>query len=265
MNPSWRSTGVRILLTFSICLMMTAAFAQSLEVIDLKHRTAQELMPALQPMIAQGGSLSGQDYKLFVRTTSANLAELRRVIAQLDRAPRQLYVSVRNASQQQIEREGVSIAGSLSTEDARARVDVEDRHSQRDGEGIASVAVLEGSSALVNNGSSVPIVTAVAAGGGRRPWVAAQTELRDLSNGFLVTPRVNGDRVILDVSQQAQSMRNGVIDSQKLQTQVSGRLGEWLALGGVSTSSSSTQGGIGARQYATASDQRSIWIKVELR
>jgi hypothetical protein len=260
-----RSNGWRILLTLSICLMAVTTFAQSLEIIELKNRTAQELLPALQPLVAQGGALSGQDYKLFVRTTSANLAELRRVVAQLDRAPRQLLVSVRNATRQQIERERVAVSGTLSTEGARARVGVEDRHSQRNADGVASVAVLEGNSALINNGSSVPIVTAVAAGGGRRPWVAAQTEYRDLSNGFVVTPRVTADQVILDVSQQSQALRNGTIDSQQLQTQASGRLGEWLALGGITESSSSTQRGIGGRQYSTTSDQRSIWIKVELQ
>jgi len=265
MTQSVRTVWWQILVAFSVCLIATAAIGQSLEIIDLKHRSAQELLPALQPLVAQGGSLSGQDYKLFVRTTSQNLAELRRVIAQLDRAPRQLLVSVRNATRQQIEREGVSVSGTLSTEGARARVDANDASSQRSGDGIASVAVLEGNSAMINNGASIPIVTAVVARGGRRPLIGAQTEYRDLANGFVVTPRVSGDRVILDVSQRAQSYRNGVIDNQELQTQASGRVGEWLNLGGVAESSTTTQSGIGARQYSTQSDQRSVWIKVDVQ
>jgi type II secretory pathway component GspD/PulD (secretin) len=265
MTQSVRTVWWQILVAFSVCLMAAAAMAQSLEIIDLKHRSAQELMPALQPLIAPGGSLSGQDYKLFVRTTSQNLAELRRVIAQLDKAPRQLLVSVRNATQQQIERAGVAVSGTLSTEGARARVDANDASSQRSGDGVASVAVLEGNSAMIDNGASIPIVTAVVARGGRRPLIGAQTEYRDLANGFVVTPRVNGDRVILDVSQRAQSLRNGVIDNQALQTQASGRLGEWLSLGGIAESSTQTQRGIGSRQYSTQSDQRSLWIKVELQ
>jgi hypothetical protein len=98
-----------------------------------------------------------------------------------------------------------------------------------------------------------------------RPVVGGQTEYRDLANGFIVTPRVNGERVVLDIAQRAQSLRNSTIDSQSLTTQASGRLGEWLALGGVAESSTSTQRGPGSRQYATSSDQRSLWIKVELQ
>jgi type II secretory pathway component GspD/PulD (secretin) len=265
MTQAVRGVWWQILVAFSVCLMAAGAIAQSLEIIDLKHRSAQELMPALQPLVAPGGSLSGQDYKLFVRTTSQNLADLRRVIAQLDKAPRTLLVSVRNATRQQIEQEGASISGTLSTDGGRARMDANAGSSQRTGEGVASVAVLEGNSAMINNGSSIPIVTAVVARGGRRPLIGAQTEYRDLVNGFVVTPRVSGDRVVLDISQRAESLRNGVIDNQELQTQASARLGEWLSLGGVSESSTSSERGIGSRQYSTRSDNRSLWIKVELQ
>jgi type II secretory pathway component GspD/PulD (secretin) len=248
---------------FSVGLISIAAFAQSLEVIQLKHRTAQELIPALQPLIAQGGALSGQEYTLFVRTTGANLAEVRRVVAQLDRAPRQLLVSVRTATRQQIEREGIAVQGELSTEGSRAQVAGVDRKSHVESGSLASVAVLEGNSALINNGSSVPVVTAVAGGTGRRAWIAAQTEYRELPNGFLVTPRVNGESVILDIQQRADSVRGGTIETQQLQTQVSGRLGEWISLGGVNQTRTSSDRAIGARGYSTHSDDRSLWVKID--
>ncbi len=45
-----------------------------------KHRRAEELIPVLQPLLEQGGALTGQDYKLFVRASSANLAQLRSAV-----------------------------------------------------------------------------------------------------------------------------------------------------------------------------------------
>lgn len=265
MTHAAHAIGWRILLAFSIGLMAVTGFSQSLEIIDLKNRTAQDLLPALQPLVAPGGAISGQDYKLFVRTTSTNLDDIRRAVAQLDRAQRQLLVSVRNATRRQIEREGVAVRGKLSTQGAQGSVAAQDSDSRRSTDGVASVAVLEGNSASINNGASVPIVTAVVVGGGRRPRVGTQTEYRDLPNGFIVTPRVNGERVVLDVSQRTDSLRNGTVDTQSVQTQASGRLGEWLALGGIEESSTSTQRGLGSRQYATSSDERSLWVKVELQ
>jgi hypothetical protein len=263
MTHSIRTVSRLLAVAFSIGLMSVAAFAQSLEVIQLKHRPAQELIPALQPLIAQGGALSGQEYTLFVRTTSANLAEVRRVVAQLDRAPRQLLVSVRTAARQQMEREGIAVQGELSTQGSSAKVTGVDRRSHLDSGSLTSVAVLEGHSALINNGSSIPIVTAVAGGTGRRPWLAAQTEYRELPNGFLVTPRVNGESVILDIQQRADSVRGDTIETQQLQSQVSGRLGEWISLGGVNQTRTSSERGIGARGYSTHSDERTLWVKID--
>lgn len=259
-RAAWR----RIWVFFSIGLMAAGlANAQSLEVIELEHRTAAELIPILQPLVAPGGALSGQDYKLFVRTTGNNLAEVRRVVAQLDRAPQQLLVSVRTGARDQGAGTGVSASGTLSTSGGRARIDAHDNQTQNESNRVASVAVLEGNSALINTGSSVPVVTTIAAGAGRRPWAAAQTEYRDLTTGFVVTPRVNGDLVILDIAQQAEALRGGTIQSQRLNTQVSGRVGEWLSLGAVNESASSEQRGIATRQYSTRSDERTVWIKVE--
>jgi hypothetical protein len=56
---------------------------------------------------------------------------------------------------------------------------------------------------------------------------------------------------------------NGSIQTQRLTTQVSGTLGDWIQLGGVSESSSSQQRGILSRQYSTSSDDRKVWVKVE--
>ena len=254
-----------ILIVFSIGLMAASAFAQSLEVVNLKHRTAQELIPALQPLVVQGGSLSGQDYTLFVRTTASNFAELRRVIAQLDRAPRTLLVSVRNASRQELMRKGGGVSGELSTDGARVDVHGSAGNARESNEGVASVAVLEGSAALINDGASVPIVTAIAGGGGRRPWIAAQTEYRNFGNGFVVTPRVNGEVVVLDISQRAEAMRNGTIETQQLETQVSGRVGEWMALGDVRSTANVSRSGVGSREYSTRRDERTVWVKVELQ
>jgi type II secretory pathway component GspD/PulD (secretin) len=263
MSHSARTITRQLAVLFSIGLISMATFAQSLEVIQLKHRTAQELIPTLQPLVAQGGVLSGQEYTLFVRTTPANLAEIRRVLAQLDRAPRQLLVSVRSATRQQIEREGISVQGELSTRGSNAQIAGVDSKSQLDRGSVASVAVLEGNAAMINNAASIPIITAIAGGAGRRPWIAAQTEQRNLANGFVVTPRVNGDSVILEIQQRAETARGGSIETQQLQTQVNGRVGEWIALGGVSQTHLSTERDLGTRSYSTRSDDRTIWVKIE--
>jgi type II secretory pathway component GspD/PulD (secretin) len=267
----------RMKLAFALCGLWIAALAsaQSLQVIELRHRTAQEVIPVLQPLLEPGGALTGQDYQLFVRASSANVAQLRKALAQLDRAPRQLLVSVRRASAQQIESERLaasatvrngSAAGSLNEPPARrsgVSVHATEDDVRAQGGGISSVQVLEGSSAFVATGASVPIVTTIAAGAGRRPWAASSTSYRDLTSGFMVTPRVNGDIAMLEIAQQLEGVQRGQIETQRLTTQLSARLGEWVRLGGVSESASTQQRGILNRTQQTRSDDLSLWVRVD--
>jgi type II secretory pathway component GspD/PulD (secretin) len=249
------------------CAIAATVAAQSLEVIELKHRRAEEIIPVLQPLLEQGGALSGKDYQLFVRASAANVKQLRQALAQLDRQPRQLFVSVRRSTQQEIEREGASVSGTIRSGDPAVDVKVRatDDSVQDGSMGVASVQVLEGNAAFISSGASVPIITAIAAGGGRRPWVAATSSYRNIGSGFLVTPRVANNEVVLEIEQQDEQLNSGNIRTQSLSTQVRGPIGTWIALGGISESSSSTRSGILSREYATRADQRSIWVKVELR
>lgn len=268
---------LRAFVTLFVCLFASAVWAQSLEVIELKHRTAEDVIPILQPLLEPGAALSGENYTLFVRTSAANLRQLRAAVEQIDRQPRQLLISVRQSTSQEMQREGVSASGTIRTD--RGGVSVNESHDRSGvtvrgtqtndrtrGGGISTVSVIEGASAFIATGSSVPIVTMVAGGAGRgRAWGAATTEYRDLSSGFLVTPRITRDGVVLDIEQRAEQLRNGTIDRQGLTTQVSARLGEWVQLGGVEQSSSSTQRGILKREYSTNDDSRAVWVKVEVQ
>jgi hypothetical protein len=259
--------------TLAVFLVSWAALAQSLETIELEHRTAEEVIPILQPLLEPGGALSGTGYTLFVRASSANLAQLKSALAQIDREARQLRVFVRRGSATAQTDQTLAAGGAVhSTRTAasertqsRSRVSVGASSStlRIADDAVANVTVLEGSSAYIATGASVPLVTAVAHGG-RRGWRALSTQYRDLADGFLVTPRVNGERVVRDVEQRAETLRDGAVHTQSLATQLTARLGEWISLGGVDTSSGATQSGVLSRRHSTASDSQHIWIKVEV-
>lgn len=262
---------------FAACLAAFAAIAQSLETIELENRTAEELIPVLQPLLEPGGALSGQGYTLFVRTSAANFAQIRAAVQRLDRKPRQLLISVRRGSAEQFERERIGGSGTIGSE--RGSVSANEPPRTRSGAtisgsssslrtagaGVSSVSVLEGSSAFIASGTSVPIVTTMAGGVGRHRWGAASTQYRELTNGFLVTPRVSGETVVLDIEQRAEGMRDGKVRTQQLATQVSAPIGEWVRLGGVESESDTTESGILTHRHSTASDSQSIWIKVEVQ
>ena len=245
--------------------VVSVAWSQQLEVIELRHRTAAEVIPVLQPLVESGGALTGQDYRLFARVSKANLAQLRQALATIDQQPRSLLVSVRNATRQDIEREQAGVTAQVGQGRGSVSVLATQSGTTRQGEGVASVRVLEGNAASISTGQSVPIVTSVLVRGGRKPAVAGTLDYQQMNSGFLVTPRVNGESVTLQIDQQAQQAGNrGGIATQSLSTQASGRLGTWIELGGVTESGSSSGSGVAGRSYSTETDKHSVWVKVEL-
>ena len=77
-------------------LWCAVAVAQQsvLEVIDIKYRNAQEVLPILQPFVAKDGSISALNNQLIVRTTPQNLAELHKILDGIDKRPRRLVITV---------------------------------------------------------------------------------------------------------------------------------------------------------------------------
>ena len=263
-----------------------------LEVIPLRYRMAQELIPIIQPMLAREGSVSGFQGQLVVRTTPANLEEIKRILASLDTAPRQLIISVRQEADVDRSRSSAEISGSVGGDHGRVTIpgsgdtrggnvvlrDGDDRLQVNVQEGGASerdrsdqtVRVQEGREAFVRVGQSVPVrerqVQRTVIGGRVVEQVVEGAQYRDLASGFYVLPRVSGDRVTLDVSSQRESLSRrpaGSVNVQNLVTTVAGRLGEWMEIGGVGQDTSGQQSVLLGRSATSSRDSRRVLIKVD--
>jgi len=82
----------------NLCLLLWPLLSlaqESIEVIPLRNRTAEQVIPVLQPLVAPGGALTGQAYQLIVRTSPENLAQIRQALAAIDQPQRRLKISVR--------------------------------------------------------------------------------------------------------------------------------------------------------------------------
>lgn len=272
-----------------------AAYAQAtvLEVIPLRYRNAAEVIPVIQPLLPREGSVSGFQGQLVVRTTPANLEEIKRVLATLDAAPRQLLITVRQDADRNRGRSSAEVSGSVGND--RARVDIppssRDRRGGnvvlRDGDDQArlhvlderavesdrdtqSLRVMEGREAFVRVGQSVPVrerqVQRSVVGGRVVEQVVESTQYRDVATGFYVLPRVSGDRVTLDISPQRESLSQqsrGSVNVQSMVTTISGRLGEWMEIGGVSHDSGAQQSVLLGRTATTSRDSGRVLIRVD--
>ena len=263
-------------------MQVVAPFAQaeSLETIPLRYRTAEELLPILQPLVPQGSAITGTGDMLLVRTDAATLRLLREAVASLDRAPRQLLITVGQALSAQGSGTSVRGSGTIGSGDvqvgvnrppatsAGAQVVVRNSTAGDDIRNVSSVQALEGYETYVSIGQSRPFTSMTVTGGVYFPPVVSQsTGFRDVQTGFYVTPRVNGDRVTLEISSRQQSLTSETHDAPvttgSVNTTVTGKLGEWLRIGGSADSSDGSNSGLVT--WGTRSDltQYSAWVKVD--
>jgi type II secretory pathway component GspD/PulD (secretin) len=258
------------------------ALAQALEIIELRYRLADDVIPVIQPLVEPGGALTGSDNKLFLRASPANIAEIRRVLAAIDHAPRQLLITVGQGTARGSET--TNVRGGVTIGDGDMQVDVNrpagvpsgaevqgNSASRQVGiRNVSSVQTLEGSETLIAAGNSVPITTRSVSPGWSGPVVQESTTYRAVATGFYATPRITGDRVVLEISPRQERYRaatgtygGGIIETSSATTIVSGRLGEWIELGAVRESGTGSTGGILVWSRHTESSEYSAWVKVE--
>lgn len=263
---------------------------QVVEVISLGYHQADDVIPTLRPLLAPGGTVTGMSNRLVVKTTPANLAELKRVLAVIDSKPRQLMISVRQSSSADGSREDASVSGTVgvgnqaqikvprppgagnepgvSVQSGNTRVEgrAVSSRSARDNDMTQTVQVLEGNNAFIRVGQSAPVSNAQVIHTPVGTQITRGTDLVDADTGFYVTPRVNGDRVTLEISTSRDRVRNsntGAVNIQRVSTVVSGRLGEWIEIGGSSETVERSQSQIAARSRDAWSDDRRVMLKVD--
>jgi len=253
------------LLSFWISLVA----AQQLEVIELKSQTADQVLPTLLPLVEPGGTLTGVNNQLFLKASPRNRAEIKRALAALDKPTRWLIIHIAENREAENGARGAQAGGQVvlgSTRRGAGEARVWDTRSARHESAGQMVQTIEGGAAFIQVGRLLPIPMRQVIIGPQGAVVNETMVYRDLGRGFYAVPHLNGQRVTLEISQQAESPNawgGAAVDTQRLSTTVAGRLGEWMELGASGKQAAHQQGGSLSIGTADVRDQRSIWLMVE--
>jgi hypothetical protein len=258
---------LRVLLAALALAAGGAVAQQTLEVIGLRHATVEQVLPALRPFLEPGGTLTGQSGQLIVRASPENIAELRRVLEAIDRPRRRLMISVRFDDTGERSRQALGASGTIGNRGSDIEIRATDRQVRSQERADQRVQVLEGGRAYIATGQSrtVPQRQLIQTPGG---VVAHETfVVQEVASGFEVVPRLSGERVFLDIAPQREQFSDartpGGVQSQRLASSVSGPLGEWFEIGGAVSSAARDDRGLASAGRFSASESRSIWVKVE--
>ena len=284
---------VRVVALLFCWALTGGVLAQStVEVIPLKYRTAEQVIPVIQPLLGRDASVSSFQNQLVIRATPAELAQVKRVLGSIDTMPKRLLITVRQDAGMERDRQEMEVSGSIGNDHARITVPGSGSRNGgnvvlRDGDNklraraadttqisrdstAQTIQVLEGHSAYIRVGESRPVpnrqVMRSVVNGRVVDRVVETVEYRDATTGFNVLPRVQGDRVTLDINPTRDTFddqRRGAVNVQRVVTTVSGRLGEWIDLGGVGDARSDERTVLLGRSSGSVDDRRGVQVKVE--
>lgn len=279
-----------VLYLLLLCYLPTAAAQLKVEVIPLQHRTAAQIIPVLAPLVSEGGAVTGINNQLIIKTTPANLEELKQLLTGLDTPLHRLMITVRQDREGSAVRNGTSVSGGYSNGNVaisrsgsrRGKPGTSVGFSDEDGNNIRlhagsehssisdnsdfRVQTVEGEPAWIQTGQSVPVTNRTTYINRNGVAVQDTTDYQDVTSGFYVIADLHGDRVTLSISpnmSRVNAHRGGAFDVQNIQTTVQGRLGEWIPIGGIDQSSSRDSNSIASGNSRRQQENRTVLLKVE--
>jgi hypothetical protein len=261
----------RLLLVITIILGEPAvAESSQVEVIELRHTLPEDLIPALRPFLETGDRITSHGNKLIVRTSDAQLEQIKVLLEELDRPLKQLRISIRSGGDLNERNTGTQIRSTLNKgdititnngrplrEDSHTTIRVNRQYTTSGSASTQQVLALEGKPVYISEGQLVPLLT----GGG---YYLPGVEYRDIASGFIATPRVSGNTVRIAVSRHHDRLKNGEIKTGAIDTTITGQLGQWLLIGQIDNTSDERRTGTRGYSSTRSTREQQTWIRIEL-
>jgi type II secretory pathway component GspD/PulD (secretin) len=268
-------------------LAVAASVADETRLIQLRHRSAAEMVPLIRPLVGPNDAVTGTDYRLIVRTSEQNFREIEKLIAQLDTARRQFRIQVKQTVVGNRSDTGVGLSGEIRTDNARVQLprqtppdnrglivrkdglQLETRQTRTSSSNAVTqfVSTLDGVPAFIRVGQSVPHVQRILTITGKQQIVLAQgVSYHNIVTGFDVVPQAQGDHVLVQITPRLSSLSNptvGVVNFQEYSATVAVKPGEWIDLGGISGTGHDVRRAILDSGSSERAEQRTILLKID--
>lgn len=238
-------------------------------VIAMRHAPPEQVLPLIAPLLKADETATSFRGQLIIHASPDSLLKVRRLLEEIDRAPRNLWVQVSDRLEHNASATAVEAGGRIGSE--RGRVSAGNTpdsggnltlragsgQSRRDEQLSQQIRAVEGYPAFIARAQTVPVASIRGPGGTR---VVAQTA----EQGFFVTARLQGTRVFIDLSSSHDRLEAARLDSRRTVTTVSGRLGEWIAVSGLDDSHTETRQSLTGTSRRHDDSSGTLWLRVQL-
>lgn len=231
-------------------LMLTSSFASHaetetmlLEKIKLHHKPAGDIIPLVEPFLPENAMISGEGYKIILKTTVENMPQVKQLIADLDTPLQQLRISVsldptvleqdvtKSAPPTETEiNEKTEIPSASDSETTR----IYKTKGQAATVGIQVIRVLQDAWSTIRTGKSIPVINRA-----RNPdgTITESISYQQVNQGLRIHPHLTGDEVTLSVQpfyEAASQSGTGRQIYYKQEKQTKTGLGKWISIDTVS-------------------------------
>jgi hypothetical protein len=255
------------LLSLLVLLFSSYSTANNTTMVTVHYAEASAIAEALEGLVDAGGSVRVYQNQLIINSSPANTAELQDIIQLLDEPPRKLLISVRFSKQYSGNKSAFKVSGGSGNNNNRRVVNADGtvtettvklRSYSRGVSGISgadqSIQALEGHDAYIVAGQSAVLPSGHF--GIATPVNAQQ--------GFWVNARVHGQQVIVSLNARNDSLDKRHLNTASVATRVQGNLGEWLAIGSLSSSEGQSGTGIASITSNSRNSANVVYLKVQL-
>ena len=265
--------GLFIFLQFSISALAATEF----KIIDLQHRFVEDILPIIQPLVGNEGAATGMQNHLIIRASPEKMIEIEQIISTLDVVKQNLKITVSHQNNLQTTDDNVALRGRkrignvtigtnkpLNNTSDGVQVDIESNQSNLSSNGNQFINVMDGESAYIKVGHSVPYTQEWVTLTRRYISVQKTTEFVDISTGFSVRPRSIGNQIELEITPRiSQLNQNKYIDFTELSSIVRVNRGEWLDLGSTMQQKDEVSRAILSKNNNQQSQSNTLSIRVE--
>ena len=298
----WRIASIALL--SGIMSFFACADDRQLTTLGLQNQLPSQVLPVIRPLLSSGSTATEFNNQLILNVTNSELAKIKQLLGAIDQRPRQLMITVKTPGSSSESNRSVDVDGRIGNDnvsigtgkslrgvDDNLRVRVDDSSSRETSNGQQQVRAVEGMPAQISIGVTTPVTNSYTTVDGRR---VINRDYYPVNQSVSVIARLVDNRVILDIDQQNNQLENHqsrsgqivqrhsvpingqsnrysreinnapTIQTQSISTQVSGRIGEWIPLGGIDQSSTGSNSGFSGAGSSSRSESNSVLIKVDI-
>lgn len=217
----------------------------------------QALIPVIQPLLAPGGTIGHYQGRLVIRTTAESFNDITRLIADIDRAPRSVRISLRRSSSSDDKQRSTTASGSINQDGkVHGNIGVQRDRQQQQRSDQYTIGTLDGHDAFIDRGNLLQL-------SGHHP---GDTTVLPLLQGIAVTPQLLPDgKIRLTVQQRFDERRQtGEVTTQSAESTLLLSPDQWHDLGELTRQGTSASRDLSSGNRRSGQEAISLQVRVDL-